>query len=180
MTCASCAVRIEKKLNKLDGVSATVNFATETAQVRHPATTRLDALIATVEKAGYTATLTRQAASDHTGRRLLVVSVLAVPVMLLGMVSAVRFGGWHWVSLALATPVATWGAWPFHRAALAAARHRTATMDTLVSVGVTAAYGWSLYALAAGTGDTYLEVAAGIVALILLGRFLEARAKRRS
>src|SRR6185437_6393177 len=106
---------------------------------------------------------------------------LAVPVVLLGMVPAWQFRDWQWVSLALASPVAVWGAWPFHRAALAGARHGAATMDTLISVGVTAAYLWSLYALVSGgEGETYLEVAAGVTALVLLGRWLEARARRRS
>ena len=180
MTCASCAARIEKKLNKLDGVTATVNFATETARVAYPAATSLDSLIAVVEKAGYTATLVRPPTRENTGRRLLFVTALAVPVMLIAMVQGLHFAGSEWVSLALATQVATVGAWQFHRAALAGGRHRTATMDTLVSVGFTAAYIWSLYALVTGAGDTYLEVVAGVTALILLGRYLEARAKRHS
>jgi P-type Cu+ transporter len=193
MTCASCATRIEKKLNKLDGVSATVNFATEAARVSFPGTLTVAELIAVVERTGYTAALptppgagqnVEGAAAAEAGRELrrrLIVSVaLAVPVVLLAMVPALRFPGWQWVSLAAATPVATWGAWPFHRAAAISARYGAATMDTLVSIGVTAAYLWSLYALVAGTGahSTYLEVASGVTALILLGRYLEARAKR--
>ena len=217
MTCASCATRIERKLNRLDGVTATVNLATETAQVSFPDALTVADLIAAVARTGYTAALParRGAGTTATGdpdatatgdpdatadadadaaplrrRRLLVSLTLAVPVVLLAMVPALQFRGWQWVSLALATPVATWGAWPFHRAAAINARHGAATMDTLVSLGVSAAYLWSLYALfftgaRAGTGAgagaghaTYLEVAAAITALILLGRHLEARAKR--
>jgi Cu+-exporting ATPase len=192
MTCASCAARVEKKLNKVDGVTATVNFATETAHVSFPAAVAVADLIAVVERTGYTAALPvtdepEAAASTDTGgadtlrRRLIASAPPAIAVVLLAMVPVLRFPGWQWVSLALATPVATWGAWPFHRAAAVNARHRAATMDTLVSVGVTAAYGWSLYALlGGGTHDSYLEVAAAITTLVLLGRFLEARAKRRA
>ncbi|HEY1004120.1 MAG TPA: heavy metal translocating P-type ATPase, partial [Streptosporangiaceae bacterium] len=186
MPCASCAARIERKLNGLDGVSAVVNLATETARVTFPATITAEDLVSAVERAGYTAVLTagrRDEPAEAAGLpcRLPVSIVLAVPVVLLGMVSAWHFPDWQWVSLALATPVAVWGAWPFHRAALAGARHGAATMDTLISVGVTAAYLWSLYALASGgEGETYLEVAAGVTALVLLGRWLEARARRRS
>jgi Cu+-exporting ATPase len=186
MTCASCAARIERKLNGLDGVSAAVNLATETARVTFPATVQAGDLVSAVERAGYTAVLTagrRDEPAEAAGLpcRLPVSIVLAVPVVLLGMVPAWQFPGWQWVSLALASPVAVWGAWPFHRAALAGARHGAATMDTLISVGVTAAYLWSLYALASGgEGETYLEVAAGVTALVLLGRWLEARARRRS
>ena len=213
MTCASCAARVEKKLNKLDGVSATVNLATETARVSFPDGLTVTDLVAVVERTGYTAALCPAPDGknrDHTGRetqpfppggrapvppggrrgappgvtlkRLALALVLAVPVIVLAMVPAVQFPGWEWVSLALATPVATWGAWPFHRAAAVNARHGTATMDTLVSVGVTAAYLWSLYALAfGGAGQaTYLEVAVGVTALILLGRYLELRARRQA
>jgi len=214
MTCASCAARVEKKLNKLDGVTATVNLATETAHVSFPDALTVADLIATVERTGYTAALpARRAAAPEAGadagadagaavdagatartrdtgsprRRLAVSLALAIPVTVLAMVPAAQFPAWQWVSLALATPVATWGAWPFHRAAAVNARHGAATMDTLVSVGVAAAYLWSLYALAfgdAGKGGgmdaTYLEVATGVTALILLGRYLEARAKRRA
>jgi P-type Cu+ transporter len=213
MTCASCAARVEKKLNKLDGVSAMVNLATETAHVSFPDAVTVAELIAVVERTGYTATLPAPVPVDEPAgragagapRRRLVVSVaLAVPVTVLAMVPAAQFPGWQWVSLALATPVATWGAWPFHRAAAVNARHGTATMDTLVSVGVAAAYLWSLYALIfggaghigdrmtfswlaearvtkdGGTDATYLEVAVGVTALILLGRYLELRARRRA
>jgi len=206
MTCASCAARVEKKLNKLDGVSATVNLATETARVSFPEALTVADLIAVVERTGYTAALPAppdaaagQEAAAAPRRRLLVSLVLAVPVIVLAMVPALQFPAWQWVSLALATPVATWGAWPFHRAAAVNARHGTATMDTLVSVGVAAAYLWSVYALVFGgagrigdrmafswvaQGDganaTYLEVAVGVTALILLGRYLELRARRQA
>jgi P-type Cu+ transporter len=196
MTCASCATQIEKRLNKLDGVTATVNFATEAARVSFPETLTVVELIAVVERTGYTAALPapRRAAdgaeSAEAGplgrelrRRLIASATLAVPVAVLAMVPALDFPGWQWVSLAAATPVATWGAWPFHRAAAVSARRRAATMDTLVSIGVTAAYLWSLYALisavaGAGAHATYLEVASGVTTLILLGRFLESRARR--
>jgi len=192
MTCASCAARVERKLNRLDGVTATVNFATEAARVSFPETLTVGDLIAVVERTGYTAALPvppdagRDADTAASSRRelrlrMLVSVALAVPVALLAMVPALRFPGWQWASLAAATPVATWGAWPFHRAALISARHGAATMDTLVSLGVSAAYLWSLYALflaGAGTHATYLEVASGVTALILVGRYLEARAKR--
>jgi Cu+-exporting ATPase len=212
MTCASCAARVQKKLNKLDGVTATVNFATETASVTFPAAMPADELISVVEQAGYTATLppSRQDEPADTGddgsaeadlllRRLLISLTLAIPVAVLAMVPALQFRNWQWASLALASPVAVWGAWPFHRAAVVNARHGAATMDTLISLGVAAAYLWSLYALFFGTAGsvgermsfgwlahgsgadaTYLEVAAGVTALVLLGRYLEGRAKRRS
>ena len=218
MTCASCAARIEKKLNTLDGVSATVNFATESARVSFPAAVSAGDLISIVEQAGYTAAVPahRQAEAGEPGaadagaaaeagepdrlrRRLLVSTALAVPVVVLAMVPAWQFRNWQWAALVLASPVAVWGAWPFHRAALVNARHGAATMDTLVSVGVAAAYLWSVYALffgtagqpgmrmsfawlaaGSGSGATYLDVASGVTVLILLGRYLEARAKRRS
>jgi Cu+-exporting ATPase len=185
MTCASCAARIERKLNRLDGVSAAVNFATETARVTFPAGVQAEDLVSAVERAGYTAVLAAARRDEpdagQRDRRLSASLVLAVPVVVLGMIPAWQFPGWPWVSLALASPVAVWGAWPFHRAALAGARHGAATMDTLISTGVTAAYLWSLYALVSGgSGETYLEVAAGVTALVLLGRRLEARARRRS
>ena len=215
MTCASCANRIERKLNKLDGVTATVNFATEKAAVTYPDSLSPDELVATVAAAGYTATLPppqpRDAAGqreepDEAGRalaalrqRLLGSVVLAVPVILLAMVPALQFRDWQWLSLTLAAPVIVWGAWPFHRAAATNLRHGAATMDTLISLGVIAAFGWSLYALffgqagmagmhdtfallarGSGTGSIYLEVASGVTAAILAGRYFEARAKRRS
>ena len=164
MTCASCAARIEKKLNKLDGVTAAVNFATATAQVTFPATLSTRDLIDVIEQAGYTAALPAprehalaRVAGEEDGageadtlRRLLVSLALAIPVVVLAMVPAWQFRYWQWVSLALASPVATWGAWPFHRAAAVNARHGAATMDTLISVGVTAAFLWSLHALLFG------------------------------
>ena len=216
MTCASCAARVERKLNRLDGVTAAVNLATETARVSFPPALSVADLIAVVERTGYTAALPAQAhrdsasgaaagtetagtgtAPDEAGtagaggaaaggrapRRLVVSLVLAAAVTLLAMVPAARFPGWQWVSLALATPVATWGAWPFHRAAAAGARHGAASMDTLVSLGVAASYLWSLQRLVfggSGAQDTYLEVATGVTALILLGRYLEARARRQA
>jgi Cu+-exporting ATPase len=202
MTCASCAARIERRLSRLGDVAATVNFATQTARVRFPAAVDAADLIAAIEQAGYTATLsaaadgTQAAAGEERARaemarlrwRLLVSLALAIPVVVLAMVPAWQFRNWQWVSLALASPVALWGAWPFHRAAARGARHGAATMDTLISVGVGSAYLWSLYVLLSGAwlerggrpGATYLEVAAGVTALVLLGRYLEARAKRRS
>ena len=213
MTCASCAARVEKKLSKLDGVSATVNYATGTARVSFPAALPATDLISVVEQAGYTAALPappRQSAGDAAEedgagetaalrQRLLVSAALAIPVVAMAMIPALQFRNWQWASLALASPVAVWGAWPFHRAAVVNARHGAATMDTLVSVGVTAAYLWSVYALffsaagragahmsvawlarGSGTGAIYLDVAAGVTVLIVLGRYLEARAKRRA
>ena len=218
MTCASCAARVEKKLNRVAGVSATVNYATEKATVTFPDTVTPAELVAVVEATGYTAAvpepsrrpghpdpLLAQAAGepDAVGalrQRLRVCVPLTVPVVALGMIPALQFDYWQWVSLALATPVVGWGAWPFHRAAWLNLRHGAATMDTLISVGVLAAFGWSLYALflggagspgttmpftlvpARGDGsqEIYLEVAAGVTVFILTGRFLEARAKRQS
>ena len=163
MTCASCANRIERKLNKLDGVTASVNYATERAWVSHPSTVSTDQLLATVASAGYAATLPAATASD-TGPethqdpalealrlRLLASALLSLPVVLLAMVPALQVDGWQWLSLTLAAPVVVWGAWPFHRAALVNLRHGSTTMDTLVSVGVLAAFGWSLVALFHGT-----------------------------
>jgi Cu+-exporting ATPase len=210
MTCASCAVRIEKKLNRVEGVSATVNFATETATVDYdPAQASPEALVGVVEGAGYQAALRAPAGAvrdDHARdpvrdlrRRLVVSALLSLPVLALAMVPALQFDSWQWLSLQLATPVVLWGAWPFHRAALLNLRHGTATMDTLISVGVLAAWGWSVYALffldagnpdmrmdfvlslgLRGDADIYLEVGAVVTTLILLGRFLEARAKSRA
>ncbi|HZB42251.1 MAG TPA: heavy metal translocating P-type ATPase [Ilumatobacter sp.] len=202
MTCASCAARIERKLNKLDGVSASVNYATEKARVDVGSTgLSVDEVIATIESVGYGARVhTTAGATEHTlvrlRRRLVVAVALGLPVLLLSMIPALQFDGWQWVALALATPVATWAAWPFHRAMVLNLRHRQATMDTLISIGVIAAYGWSLWALLFtdagkigetmsmdGSGDTpdiYLEVASAVVAFILAGRYFEARAKRRA
>ena len=161
LTCASCAARVEKKLNKLDGVTATVNFATGTARVRFPAALPATDLISVVEQAGYTAALPAPPGEPAGGapeedgavetsalrKRLLVSAVLAIPVVALAMIPPLQFRNWQWACLALASPVVVWGAWPFHRAAVINGRHGAATMDTLVSVGVTAAYLWSLYAL---------------------------------
>lgn len=207
MTCASCASRIEKKLNKIGGVTATVNFATEKARVEFGDDITADLLVKTVEEAGYQAHLptseTTEAEADPTAAlrtRLLICLAMTVPVVATAMVPALQFMYWQWVSLALATPVVLWGAWPFHRAAWANLRHGTATMDTLISMGTLAALGWSVYALfwgAAGTpgmthafeltigrtdgsGNIYLEAAAGVTTLILAGRYFEAKSKRRA
>ncbi|WP_406310078.1 heavy metal translocating P-type ATPase [Streptomyces sp. NBC_00623] len=264
MTCASCAARIEKKLNRMDGVTATVNYATEKARVEFGAATRLDDVIATVEKTGYTAqplqrptptpptspvsavpppatertapahdtNPTEKAVGEAAGtedtvdatpptrptdtadaadtraadtlaalrQRLVVSAVLAAPVVLLAMVPAFQFDNWQWLSLALAAPVVVWGGLPFHRASWTNLRHGAATMDTLVSIGTLAAFGWSLWALffgdagmtgmrhgfdftvsrAEGSSTIYLEVAAGVITFILLGRYLEAKSKRKA
>ncbi|MDC2953597.1 heavy metal translocating P-type ATPase [Streptomyces gilvifuscus] len=217
MTCASCAARVEKKLNRMDGVTATVNFATEKAKVTYPAGIQVADLIATVVKTGYTAEeppppQPPAEAAPAAGKdaedpeltayreRFTVSALLALPVVLLSMIPALQFDNWQWLSLTLASPVVVWGALPFHRAAWTNARHGAATMDTLVSVGTLAAFGWSLWALffgdagmtgmhdefrltvsrMDGASTIYLEVASGVVAFILLGRYLEARAKRRS
>ncbi|MEV6764225.1 heavy metal translocating P-type ATPase [Streptomyces sp. NPDC051105] len=218
MTCASCAARIEKKLNRMDGVTATVNYATEKAKVTYPGGVQVADLIATVERTGYTAEepappepRPEPAAEPERDpelaalrHRLLVSALLAAPVVLLAMVPAWQFDNWQWLSLTLAAPVVVWGGLPFHRAAWTNARHGAATMDTLVSVGTLAAFGWSLWALffgdagmpglhdefrftvsradggMGGASSIYLEVASGVVALILLGRYLEARSKRRA
>ncbi|MFF8651801.1 heavy metal translocating P-type ATPase [Streptomyces griseoluteus] len=219
MTCASCAARVEKKLNRMDGVSATVNYATEKAKVSFGDGVHVADLIAVVEKTGYTAEeppppepepapdagesagpAERDPELSALRQRLLVSALLAVPVILMAMVPPLQFDNWQWLSLTLAAPVVVWGGWPFHRAAWTNLRHGAATMDTLVSVGTLAAFGWSLWALffghagmpgmrhafsftvsrSEGTSVIYLEVAAGVVALILLGRYLEARSKRRA
>ncbi|HZC30103.1 MAG TPA: heavy metal translocating P-type ATPase [Gaiellaceae bacterium] len=187
MTCASCASRIERRLNKLDGVAATVNFATEQASVSFdPEQVALPDLIAAVEAAGYHASLPQDALGEDDPTRpyrarLALAVILSVPLAVLAMVPPAQFDGWKWLSLVLATPVVFWSGWPFHRAAALNARHLAATMDTLISLGTLAAWLWSTVVLLAGIGeDTYFEVAGVITALILLGRFFEARAKRRS
>ncbi|MFJ8755726.1 heavy metal translocating P-type ATPase [Streptomyces cyaneofuscatus] len=239
MTCASCAARVEKKLNRMDGVTATVNYATEKARVTFTEGLELSDLVATVEKTGYTArplappkpdpdpeqeparepaqapapippdapaastdaAEAEQAAALAALRQRVVVSaVLSVPVVLLAMVPALQFDNWQWLSLTLAAPVVIWGGLPFHRATWTNLRHGAATMDTLVSMGTLAAFGWSLWALFLGdagmpgmrhgfdltvsradaSSTIYLEVAAGVITFILLGRYLEARAKRKS
>jgi Cu+-exporting ATPase len=202
MTCAACANRIEKKLNRIDGVTATVNYATEKARATAPATVTAADLIAVVEKTGYTAALPRAAepAPPHEPlrTRLLISAVLTLPVIVLAMVPPWQFPYWQWLSLTLAAPVVVYGGWPFHRAAFRSLRHGTATMDTLVSLGTLAAFGWSLWALFLGDAGTpgmrhpfditarpgadaiYLEAAAGVTTFLLAGRYLEARAKRRA
>ncbi|MFF3741372.1 heavy metal translocating P-type ATPase [Streptomyces sp. NPDC002566] len=214
MTCASCAARVEKKLNRMDGVTATVNYATEKAKISYPAGIEVADLIATVVKTGYTAEEPAPPAPDPEQAeeapadpelaalrgRLVVSALLAAPVVLLAMVPALQFDNWQWLSLTLAAPVVVWGALPFHRSAWTNLRHGAFTMDTLVSVGTLAAFGWSLWALffgdagmhgmrhpfeltvsrTDGASSIYLEVAAGVTAFILLGRYLEARSKRRA
>ncbi|WNI30122.1 heavy metal translocating P-type ATPase [Streptomyces sp. ITFR-6] len=218
MTCASCAARIEKKLNRMDGVEATVNYATEKARVSYRGEdVSVQDLIATVEKTGYSAQepappVRGAAASDETDpaaeadelrplrQRLITAVLLAVPVIAMSMIPALQFDNWQWLSLTLAAPVVTYAGWPFHRAAWTNARHGAATMDTLVSVGTSAAFLWSLWALFFGTagmtgmthpfeltigrsdgaGNIYLEAAAGVTAFILAGRYFEARSKRKA
>ncbi|MFT2817522.1 heavy metal translocating P-type ATPase [Leifsonia sp. A12D58] len=225
MTCASCAMRIEKKLNKLDGVSATVNYATEKATVTAPSDLDPQSLIAEIEKTGYSAALPvskkprRSGAGGDTDtgttedpvtsadrelsslrQRLIASVVLSVPVVAMAMIPALQFEYWQWASLALASPVIIWGAWPFHKAAWVNLRHGAATMDTLISVGTLAAYLWSLYALFLGTAgmpgmkhafeftvapsdgaaNIYLEVAAGVTMFVLAGRYFEKRSKRQA
>ena len=215
MTCSSCAARIEKRLNKLEGVSATVNYATEHARVRYPADVTTDDLIQQVEAAGYSARLLGSRAAetgDDVGsierddalqalrNRLIVCAALSAPVVVLAMVSALQFRNWQWLSFALAAPVVLWGGAPFHRAAWANLRHGAATMDTLISVGTLAAFGWSVYALfwgdagmpgmkmtfslnltrGAGQHEIYLEVASAVTVFILAGRYFEMRAKRQA
>ncbi|WP_263283256.1 heavy metal translocating P-type ATPase [Nocardioides rotundus] len=206
MTCASCAHRIERKLNKMDGVTASVNYATEKASVHHAAGVSTADLLAVVEAAGYTAALPEDGRDDGEAelaslrRRLLVSAALSVPVIAMAMVPALQFPGWQWVSLVLATPVVLWAAWPFHRAAWTNLRHAATTMDTLVSVGVLAAFAWSLVALVVGSageigmvhgfdlrparsdglGNIYLEAATGVTTFLLAGRYFEKRSKRRA
>jgi len=187
MTCASCANRIERRLNTLDGVSASVNYATERASVDFDAAAVApEQLLAAVEAAGYRAALPAAPREDDAAaplrRRLLVSLALTVPVLAMAMLGPLRFENWQWPALALAAPVALWGAWPFHRAAWANLRHGAATMDTLISVGVLASLAWSLYALfvADRPDETYLEVASTVTVFMLAGRSFEARAKRRA
>ena len=210
MTCASCAMRIEKRLNKLDGVTASVNYATEKARVDASVPIDPALLIAEVEKAGYTAQLPQPPQVDEPEveddpsrpllNRLLIAIVLTVPVIAMAMVPALQFTSWQWLSLTLAAPVVVWGALPFHVAAWTNLRHGAATMDTLISVGTLAAFGWSIYALFWGTagepgmkhpfeltisrmdgsGNIYFEAAAGVTTFILAGRYFEARSKRRA
>ncbi|MFD8563569.1 heavy metal translocating P-type ATPase [Streptosporangium canum] len=211
MTCASCANRIERKLNKLEGVTATVNYATEKAKVTFPEGVDPQELIATVESAGYTAELPKPPQAEAEPQepedglrplrnRLITSLVLAVPVIAMAMIPPLQFTNWQWLSLTLAAPVVVYAGWPFHKAAWTNLRHGAATMDTLVSLGTIAALGWSLWALFFGTagtpgmthpfeftiartdgsGNIYLEAAAGVTAFILAGRYFEARSKRRA
>ncbi len=189
MTCASCVRRVERALDDLPGVEATVNFATERATVRCDESVDVAELVSAVEAAGYHAHAVDDAGGHHhheeplevLRRRLAVAVVLTAPLAALAMIPPLRFAGWEWVALALATPVVFWSGAGFHRVALQAARHLTATMDTLISLGTLAAYTWSIVVLVGGLDeDTYFEVAAVITTLILLGRYLEALAKRRS
>ncbi|MFD3575250.1 heavy metal translocating P-type ATPase [Streptomyces sp. NPDC058644] len=216
MTCASCAARIEKKLNRMDGVEATVNYATEKAKVSYRGQdVAVQDLIATVEATGYTAQEPAPAraepdAADDEQRaddelrplreRLITAVLLSLPVVAMAMIPALQFEYWQWLSLTLAAPVVTYAAWPFHKAAFTNARHGAATMDTLISVGTSAAFVWSLWALFFGTagtpgmthpfeltisrtdgaGNIYLEAAAGVTAFILAGRYFEARSKRKA
>ncbi|MGC9974387.1 MAG: cation transporter, partial [Gaiellaceae bacterium] len=189
MTCASCATRIERKLNALEGAAATVNFASEQAYVHFdPARLQVDDLVAAVKGAGYGARARdpehareRELSGSRYGVRLAVAAVLGLPVLLVAMISPLQFAGWEWLALALATPVVFWAGWPFHRAAALNLRHSGASMDTLVSLGTLSAWGWSVTVIVLDLGaPTYFEAAAAITALVLLGRFLEARAKRRS
>ena len=211
MTCSSCAARVEKKLNKMPGVTATVNYATERAHVALPPGITVADAIATIEATGYTATLPIEVHSDDQKNwddsevrelraRVVISAILTIPVVVMAMVPTLQFDYWQWLSLTLAAPVVVWGALPFHRAAWVNLRHGAATMDTLVSMGVGAAFLWSLYALflggagetgmrmsfhllpmrGMGTSEIYLEVAAAVTTFILLGRYFEARAKQRS
>ncbi|MGP3917305.1 heavy metal translocating P-type ATPase [Nonomuraea sp. 10N515B] len=211
MTCASCANRIERKLNKMDGVTATVNYATEKAKVTFPESVDAQQLIAEVEKAGYTAALPAPPKAESAEQepedelqplrnRLITSIVLAVPVIAMAMIPPLQFTNWQWLSLVLAAPVVVYAGWPFHKAAWTNLRHGAATMDTLISIGTIAALGWSLWALFFGTagtpgmthpfaftiertdgsGNIYLEAAAGVTAFILAGRYFEARSKRRA
>jgi Cu+-exporting ATPase len=187
MTCASCVSRVEGKLNELAGVEATVNLATEQATVRHGSSVTVDDLVSAVAAAGYRARPADRSAHHHDEpagllrARLAVALALTAPLAALAMIPALQFGGWEWAALALATPVVLWSGFGFHRVALQSARHSTATMDTLISLGTLAAYLWSVVVLVSRSdADTYFEVAAVITTLILLGRYLEARAKSRS
>jgi Cu+-exporting ATPase len=187
MTCASCAARIEKRLNRIDGVHATVNFATEQASVDAPANVTTGELMAAVEATGYRATVkTDEQPVDDSDehpylRRLMASAVLSLPVLALSMAPALQFSGWQWLVFALTTPVVLWGASPFHRATLTNLRHGAATMDTLISVGVGAAYAWSVWELLTGASQhLYFEVAAVVTSFVLAGRYLEARAKTQS
>ncbi len=207
MTCASCAMRIEKKLNKLPGVAATVNYATESAHVEFPGATPTNTseVIEAIESLGYTAavrTATTKNEADaayHSWKRRLYLALpLALPVIVISMIDSWHFDNWQWWAMGFTTPVITWVAWPFHRATLVNLRHLATTMDTLISIGVIAAYAWSIWALIWGdatqsshsdmpgmdmggaSSHVYFEVAAGVVLFLVLGRYLETRARFRA
>ncbi len=185
MTCASCAARVEKKLSRVEGVAdSSVNYATEEATVLYdPARVDVDDLLEAVSAAGYSAHVHGEAAREGASvwRRLVVAVALTVPLTLIAMVPPLQFDGWEWAALALATPVVLWAGWPFHRAAFRNARHRAVTMDTLISIGTLAAWAWSTVVLVGGIdAEMYFEVGAVIVTLILVGRYLEERAKSRA
>lgn len=218
MTCASCAARIEKRLNRLDGVTAAVNYATETAHIQHAATVSVDQVLETVRAIGYTATPPQPATDEASNvdqhgdedaytvaaerslrARFYGCVAMAVPVLAISMIPALQFRFWQWAALTVATPIVTWGAWPFHRAAWMNLRHGAATMDTLISLGTTVSYVWSLYALflggagepgmhtsfslvpAHGSGaEMYLEIGVALTTFLLSGRYFEARARRRA
>jgi len=214
MTCSSCSARIEKRLNRIEGVTASVNFAMETARVTFTDPVTVEQLIGAVEEAGYTAAVPAPPHADHDAqpdqaepdpvaelrRRLIITTVLTLPTLAMAMIPTLQFDNWQWLSLTLAAPVVVWGALPFHRAAWKNLRHATATMDTLISMGVLAAFLWSVYALflgeagtpgmrmtfslfpepGSGSNEIYLEIAAALTMFILLGRYFEAHAKRRS
>jgi Cu+-exporting ATPase len=186
MTCASCVARVEKKLNALEGVEASVNLATEKASIRYDERVTVEELVRAVESAGYGASVEATGGQAHgheprVGARLFVAAALTAPLAVIAMIDPFHFRGWEWVALGLATPVVFWSGWPFHRAAAKNLRHGAATMDTLISLGTLAAWTWSIVALVAvEDGHTYFEVAAVITTLILLGRYFESRARRRS
>src|SRR5690242_587938 len=186
MTCASCAARVEKRLNRLDGVTATVNYATEKAHVVASPDVSDQDLVERVGETGYTASVAtplapRLADASTTLRSRLWASLaLSVPVLAMAMIPALQFDGWRWVSLVLATPVVLWGGWPFHHAAWVNLRHRATTMDSLVSVGTLAAYLWSVVAVVVGSAEVYFETASVVTTFILAGRYLEARSTRQA
>ena len=187
MSCASCAAKIERGLNDLDGVRATVNFAVERAHVEHGGQVSEHDLIHAVESTGYHASVIDHSGENHMNHdvpadqlrpRLIGSAVLALPVLALSMVMPWQFPGWQWVVLALTTPIVGWGGYPFHKAALNSARHGSSTMDTLVSIGTLAAFLWSVVAVVTGHGHVYFEVAAAVTVFLLGGRYAEAKAKR--
>ncbi|MCB1264937.1 MAG: cadmium-translocating P-type ATPase [Mycobacterium sp.] len=193
MSCASCAARVERRLNDLDGVHASVNFAVEQAHVEHGSQVSTEDLVRAVESTGYRAEPIDHAGmvhaqhEDHMSHdvpeeqlrsRLIGSAILGAPVVLVSMVSALQYPGWQWLVLALTAPIVFWGGYPFHKAALNSARHGSSTMDTLVSLGTLAAYLWSAVAVFTGTGHVYFEVAAAVTVFLLAGRYAEAKAKR--